>query len=309
MLRVALVGAGLMGEPIADHLLRRGFPVTVVAHRNRAPIERLASSGATECRTAAEAAATSDVTLMVLPTSREVEAVVFGAGGIAGSMKPGHVVVDMGTCYPADTRRIAARVAALGGRFLDAPVTGGVEAARAGSLTTMVGGEASVLESIRPVLDAFSAKVYHFGSIGAGHAAKLIQNMIGWIEVAGIAEGLALAKAADLDLSTFFNMLTHSHSNSPIVQMMVPKVLSGGFDGVDFRLELAHKDIRQAADLAREVTDVPMSVADAAEALFRLSCAEGFGKQDWTAVVRGLERKLGAEVRAPDTRHERQGRE
>jgi len=298
MLRVALVGAGLMGEPMAGHLLDRGFTVAIVAHRNRAPIDRLARKGATEYASFAAVAAASEVTLMVLPTSREVEDVLFGANGVAGAMRPGHVVVDMGTCYPADTRRLAARVAALGGRFLDAPVTGGVEAARAGTLTTMAGGDVAVLDSIRPALDAFSAKVFHFGPIGAGHAAKLIQNMIGWIEVAGIAEGLTLAKATGLDLSTFFSMLTHSHSNSPIVQTMVPKVLAGGFDEIDFRLELAHKDIRQAADLARETTEVPMSVADAAEALFRLSCAEGFGKQDWTAVVRGLERRLGAECRA-----------
>ena len=297
MLRVALVGAGLMGEPMAGHLLDRGFPVASAAHRNRAPIERLAQKGAKEFGTFAEAAATSDVTLMVLPTSREVEEVLFGVGGVAGVIQPGHLIVDMGTCYPADTRRLAARVTALGGRFLDAPVTGGVEAARAGTLTVMVGGEPVVLDSIRPMLDAFSAKTYHFGPIGAGHAAKLIQNMIGWIEVAGIAEGLALAEANGLELRTFFSMLSHSHSNSPIVQMMVPKVLSGRFDAIDFRLELAHKDIRQAADLARETTILPMSVVSAAEELFRLAYADGFGRQDWTAVVRGLERRLGVEFR------------
>jgi 3-hydroxyisobutyrate dehydrogenase-like beta-hydroxyacid dehydrogenase len=299
MLRVALVGAGLMGEPIAGHLLDKGFPVATSAHLNRAPIDRLVRKGARECATLADATGASDVTLMILPTSREVEQVLFGTGGIGTALKPGHVVVDMGTCYPADTRRLAARVIDLGARFLDAPVTGGVEAARAGTITTIVGGEPAVLDLIRPVLEAFSAKVYHFGPIGAGHAAKLIQNMIGWIEVAGIAEGLALAKATGLDLGTFFSMLSHSHSNSPIVQMMVPKVLAGGFDAIDFRLELAHKDIRQAADLAREATEVPMTVANAAEALFRLSCAEGFGKQDWTAIVCGLERSLGVEFRAP----------
>lgn len=300
MLRVALFGAGLMGEPMAAHLLDRGFSVATVAHRNREPIERLARKGARECGSFMEAAAASDVTLMVLPTSREVEEVLFSAGGMAPAVKPAHVIVDMGTCYPADTRRLAARVEALGGRFLDAPVTGGVEAARAAALTVMVGGDPAVLDSIRPVFDAFSAKIYHFGPIGAGHAAKLVQNMIGWIEVAGIAEGLALAKAAGLELRTFFNMLSHSHSNSPIVQMMVPKVLSGRFDAVDFRLEGAHKDIRQATGLARETTTVPMCVANAAEALFRLSCADGFGHQDWTAIVRALEERLGLEFRAPE---------
>lgn len=237
---------------------------------------------------------------MILPTSREVEEVLFGPGGVAAAIKPGHVVVDMGTCFPADTRRIAERVAALGVGFLDAPVTGGVEAAKSATLTVIAGGDLKVLDSVKSVLEAFSAKIYHFGPIGSGHAAKLIQNMIGWIEVAGIAEGLALAKAAGLDLRTFFAMLSHSHSNSPIVQMMVPKVFAGTFDSVDFRLELAHKDIRQAVELARDTTTVPLSVASAAESLFQLSCAAGFGQQDWTAVVRGLERNLGAEFRASE---------
>jgi 3-hydroxyisobutyrate dehydrogenase-like beta-hydroxyacid dehydrogenase len=237
---------------------------------------------------------------MLLPTSREVEGVLFDAGGVAAALRPGHVVVDMGTCYPADTRRLAARVAALGAHFLDAPVTGGIEAAREAALTIMVGGEPAVLDSIRPVLDVFSARIYHFGPIEAGHAAKLVQNMIGWIEVAGVAEGLALAKMSGLELGAFFDMLSHSHSNSPIVQMMVPKVLSGGFDAIDFRLELAHKDIRQAAELARETTKVPMSVVNAAEELFRLGCAEGFGRQDWTSIVRGLERRLGVEFCTPN---------
>src|SRR5581483_7696383 len=169
MLKVALIGAGLIGEPMGGYLLARGFPVSVVAHRNRGPIERLVAQGAVECRTPAEAARQSDITLMVLPTSREVEEVLFGEGGVAAAVKHGHVLVDMGTCYPADTRRLARRVEALGARFVDAPVTGGVDAARAGMLTVMAGGPPAILDLIRPALDAFSAKIYHFGPIGAGH--------------------------------------------------------------------------------------------------------------------------------------------
>jgi 3-hydroxyisobutyrate dehydrogenase-like beta-hydroxyacid dehydrogenase len=298
-MRVACLGIGLMGEPMAGNLLQNGHSVVIAAHRNRDPIARLVAKGAIEVANPAEAAARSDAALLILPTSREVEEVIFGSEGIVSAMKPSYTLVDMGTCLPADTRRLAARVKAIGARFLDAPVSGGVEGARAGTLTVMVGGEASVLDSVRPLLQSVGRDIHHFGEIGAGHTAKLIQNMIGWIEVAGVAEGLALCKATGLDLNMFFTMLSSSHSNSPIVQWMVPKVFAGAFDNVEFRLDLAHKDIRQAVALAGEESRLPLNVASAATELFQLARGLGFGAQDSTAVIRGLERILGSEVRAP----------
>ena len=321
-MKVAVLGLGLMGEPMAAHLLAAGHEVTVVAHRSRASIERLLAKGADEAADAAEAAASTDLALMLLPTSNEVEAVLFGQAGttagtragaragttagaragIVAGMAPGYLAVDMGTCYPPDTRRLAQRFEEAGGRFIDAPVTGGVEGARAGTLTVMAGGDPAILDGIRPLLAAFSSHVYHFGEIGKGHAAKLIQNMIGWIEVAGVAEGIAFAKASGLDLETFFSMLSTSHSNSPIVQWMVPKVFAGAFDDVEFRLTLAHKDIHQAAKLARETTRLALPVANAATELFQLARALGFGDQDSTAVMRGLEAMLEEPARTPPRR-------
>ncbi len=301
-MKVAILGLGLMGEPMAAHLLAAGHDVVVVAHRNRASIERLVAEGAREAANAGEAAASTEIALMLLPTSNEVESVLFGSAGIAARMAPGYLAVDMGTCYPLDTRRLAQRFEEAGGRFIDAPVTGGVEGAHAGTLTVMAGGDPAILDGIRPLLTAFSSQVYHFGDIGKGHAAKLIQNMIGWIEVAGVAEGIAFAKASGLDLETFFRMLSASHSNSPIVQWMVPKVFAGAFDDVEFRLALAHKDIHQAARLARETTRLALPVANAATELFQLARALGFGDQDSTAVVRGLEAMLDEPARAPPRR-------
>lgn len=301
-MKVAMLGLGLMGEPMAAHLLAAGHDVVVVAHRSRAAIDRLLAKGAREAANAGEAAATTELALMLLPTSNEVEAVLFGKAGIASGMAPGYLAVDMGTCYPLDTQRLAQRFEEARGRFIDAPVTGGVEGARAGTLSVMGGGDPAILDGIRPLLAAFSSHVYHFGEIGKGHAAKLIQNMIGWIEVAGVAEGVAFAKASGLDLETFFKMLSNSHSNSPIVQWMVPKIFAGAFDDVEFRLDLAHKDIRQAATLARETTRLAMPVANAATELFQLARALGFGDQDSTAVVRGLEAMLDEPARVPPER-------
>jgi len=146
------------------------------------------------------------------------------------------------------------------------------------------------------VLEAMGEHIHHFGAVGAGHTAKVIQNMIGTIASAGIAEGFVLAKAAGLDVEQFFKMLTTSTANSPALQHNVPKIFAREFDKVGFRLDLAYKDIRQATALARELT-VPMPAANGATELMQLARATGFGQLDQTAVIRGLETILGIEVR------------
>jgi len=296
MARVAFFGAGLMGEHMAGHLLAAGHQVTVMAHRNREPIDRLVAKGAAEVAMPAEAAGLTEAAIMMLPTANEVEAVIFGPHGLAERMSPGYTVVDMSTSYPPDTRRIAARFIEMGGRFLDAPVTGGPSGAKNKTLTIMVGGDPTTLASARPLLEAMGQHLHHFGPVGAGHTAKLIQNMIGIIASAGIAEGFVLAAAAGLDVQQFFQMLTTSTANSPALQHVVPKVFAREFDKIGFRLDMAYKDIKQATALAREMT-VPLPVANGATELMQLARAQGFGHLDSTAVIRGLEAILGIEVR------------
>lgn len=300
MANVAFFGAGLMGEPMAGHLLEAGHGVVVVPHRNRDPIERLLAKGATEVASPAESARRTDVAIMVLPTSREVEEVLFGRRGLAAEMASEYTVIDMGTGYPPDTRRLAEQFIGMGGRYIDAPVTGGPSGAKAATLTIMVGGESGTLEAVRPLLEAMGRHIYHFGDVGAGHTAKVIQNMIGIIANAGIAEGLALATAAKLDVGKFFTMLSTSTANSPALQYVVPKIFKRAFDDVGFRLDLAYKDIRQATALAREMT-VPLPAANGATELMQLARALGFGHQDSSAVIRGLEAVLGIEVRGSPT--------
>jgi 2-hydroxy-3-oxopropionate reductase len=295
MARVAFFGVGLMGEPMAGHLLAAGHSVVVVAHRTRAGVERLVAKGAAEATSAEEAITRTDVAIMVLPTADEVEAVLFGSGRTEPAIGRGYTVIDMGTSFPAQTRRLAARVIERGGRYLDAPVTGGPKGAQDGTLTIMVGGDPSTLESVRPLLAAMGSSIYHFGDIGAGHTAKLVQNMIGIVSAAAIAEGFALAGAAGLDHEKLFQMLSSSTSASPALKAMVPKVFARAFDQVGFRLDLAYKDLRQATQLAREMT-VPLPTANGAAELLQLARALGFGSQDSTAVVRGLETLLKIEI-------------
>jgi len=295
MARVAFFGVGLMGEPMARRLLDADHEVVVIAHRSRGGVERLLARGAVEARTPVEAVKRTDVAIMVLPTAAEVEDVLF-ASGAAAAMASGYTVVDMGTSFPPHTRRLAARVIEAGGRFLDAPVTGGPKGAQDGALTIMVGGDEATLASVRGLFDAMGRHVFRFGGVGAGHTAKLVQNLIGIIGLAGIAEGFALAAAAGLDTGTLFKMLSSSMSNSPALQSTVPKVFARGFDDVTFTLDMAYKDIRQATALARDMT-LPLPAANGATELFQLARALGFGAQDSTAVIRGLETLLNVEVR------------
>ncbi|HKX16581.1 MAG TPA: NAD(P)-dependent oxidoreductase [bacterium] len=295
MAKIAFFGVGIMGEPMVNHLLAAGHDVAVVAHRARAPIDRVVGRGAVEAANASGAIGRSQITITMMPTADDVETIVFGRGA-APMIGSGHTVIDMGTSFPPQTRRLAARVLEAGGRFLDAPVTGGPKGAQDGTLTIMVGGEASTLADVRPVLAAMGAHIFHFGPVGAGHTAKLIQNMIGIIASAGIAEGFAFAAAAGIDVKQFFEMLASSTSNSPALQGMVPKVFAGEFERVNFRLDLAYKDIRQATALAREMT-VPLPVANGAVELMQLARAFGYGSQDSSAMIRGLEAVLRVDVR------------
>jgi 2-hydroxy-3-oxopropionate reductase len=281
---------------MAANLLRAGHRVVIVTHRDPQPVARLREKGAVEARTPADAGAGTDLAIMIVPAAAEVEELLFERSGLAEKMRPGYTVIDMSTSYPPDTRRIAARIKASGGRMLDAPVTGGPGGARDATLTIMVGGDEAALADVRPILEAMGTHIFHFGDIGAGHTAKLVQNLIGIVANAGIAEGFALAAAEGLDVSRLFEMLSSSSSNSPALQYAIRRIFARDFDDVRFRLDLSYKDLRQAAALARERT-LPLLTANGAVELLQLARAAGYGHQDSTAAIRGLEHVAGLEVR------------
>ncbi len=296
MARIAFLGAGLMGEPMASRLLQAGHNVVVVAHRDRGPIDRLVGRGARGASTPLEAARLTDVAIMMLPTAQDVEAVLFGPQGLAEGLPHGYMVIDMGTSYPPDTRRLAARVRALGGRFVDAPVTGRPSGAKDGTLTIMVGGDLEAVSHVRPILEAMGRHIYYFGPVGSGHTAKLIQNMIGIACSAAIAEGFVLAAASQLNVRELLTMLSSLPSANPALGRFISKVLARDFDTIDVRLDMIFKDICQAISLAQELT-VPVAVASGTVQVLQLARALDFGRLDGCAMIRGLENAVGVEVR------------
>lgn len=283
LLSIGFIGVGLMGMPMARNLLRSGFPLTVVRHRDPDAPAALAALGAGVVASPSELRNRAEVVILMLPTSREVEEVVLGSGGLADILQPGQVVVDMGTSDPASTRRIAAELATRGIVLIDAPVTGGVKGAEEGTLTIMAGGPAEVVERIRPVLAAVGSVVVHVGEVGAGHVVKLLNNMISLSTTALIAEALVLAERSGVAQSTVLEVLEHGSANSVTLRGVAARLRQKRFEP-GFKLALALKDLRLAEALA-QATGTRLEVVTAARAVYDRACDAGMGDMDVAAIT------------------------
>lgn len=274
-MRVGFVGLGLMGRGMAANLVRKGFPLTIMAHRNRAPVEALVGIGAREVRSPADLAAASDLVFVCVTGTPEVEAVVYGAGGLLEAARPGLVLVDCSTSEPASTMRIAADLAARGARMADAPLARTPKDADAGRLNVMVGADPETFAAIRPALAAFAENIVHVGPVGDGHKAKLVYNFMAMGIAALTAEMLATAGRVGLDLARLHALVSAGGANSGIWQLIVPKALEGDFTGLAFGLANARKDLRYYTHLAEEA-GVPAFLGEAVHQSFVQAAALGF---------------------------------
>lgn len=295
MTRVAFLGLGAIGRPMAERVAAR-HPL-VVWNRTAARAAELASAtGARAAATPREAAADAEVVITCLPTSAEVEQLLDGPDGLLAGLAAGALLVDCTSGDPASSRRIAARVAAQGAGFLDAPVSGGTNGAAAGTLTVMVGGDPAQLERARPVLAAFGSRIAHLGPVGAGHAMKAVNNALLAVNILAVGEGLAALVKAGVPARTALEVLNASSGRSFVSETLVPeRVLPGTFPNT-FRLALLHKDAGIAVQLLRE-TGVDGPVLALAHRLY--GAARGaLGEQaDYLEAIRVIERQAGAEIR------------
>lgn len=282
MSAVAFIGLGAMGEPMAANLCRNGVPVTAVAHRRRDPLERLTALGAREASTAAEAGLDADVAILMLPASPQVEEVVMGDRGLAHSMRAGTTIVDCGTSDPARTRALAKRLHARGIALVDAPVSRGVAGARSAKLSYFLGGDAADIERVRPLLALMGEEFHVMGGVGAGHTAKLLNNLVSLATVVLVAEALALGQAARLDAGKLLAALRAGSANSSILASHGPRILAGD-DTPGFTVDLARKDLGLALALACE-NAVPSFMGAVAHEVYSLASARGHGGLDVAAV-------------------------
>ena len=248
MTRIGLAGAGLMGHGIGVRLLAAGFPLGVVAHRNRAPVEDLVARGATEAADMAALAQASDIVILCLSNSAAVEQVV---RAMTPHLAAGAIVIDTGTSDPNSTRRLAAALAGRGVGFCDAPMTGGPEQAEKGEVGLLLGADEATAGAIMPVLRAFAARVAHFGEPGAGHAAKLVSNYLVTGMIALVADAFRAADAAGVDRARLYEVMLLGSGNSGVLRKMAgPAVTDGDYDGYRFALANAAKDLGYYREMA-----------------------------------------------------------
>jgi 2-hydroxy-3-oxopropionate reductase len=293
-MRVGFIGLGAMGRPMAQHLLRGGHALAVWSRRPESA-QPLVDAGATRCPTPAALAQWAEVVFSIVTTGADVEQVVFGPQGLAEGFAPGAVFVDMSTIAPATARGIATRLAARGVDMLDAPVSGGEAGAIAGTLAIMAGGEAAVLERVRPLLACFGPRIVHVGGLGAGQVAKACNQMVmvGCIEA--VAEALHLARAAGADPARVREALAGGSAGSRVLEVFGGRMVERDFRaGVEARLH--HKDYGNLMQDACR-SGVPLPVSAQVWQQLNALMALGGGRQDSAALLRVLEAASGASSR------------
>jgi 3-hydroxyisobutyrate dehydrogenase-like beta-hydroxyacid dehydrogenase len=280
---VGLIGAGNMGGRMAGRLLAAGERV-VGYDRDEA---RVAAAGMAPAGSVAELVRAADVVLLSLPDSSVIEPLVLGDDGLAAHCRPGQVVVDLSTASPQSSVTIHGELAARSVAFLDAGVSGGAEAAQAGTLTLMVGGSAEALQAVRPVLDHIAAKVVHMGPPGSGHVAKLLNNFLNGVSLAATAEVMVAARRSGLDLSRLLDVLNASSGVNFATLKRFPRIVQGDYLEGGLTGRLMAKDIRLYLDHVARI-GVPTFSGPACLATFEVTNALGYGDAISNRVVDGL---------------------
>jgi 3-hydroxyisobutyrate dehydrogenase len=297
LIRVSFLGLGDIGAPIASHLTREPFDL-VVWNRTASRAERFGTEHKVRvAATPADAVRDADVVITCLPSSAEVEAVLHGDHGMLDAFRKGAVLVDCTSGDPPTSRSIAAELGGRGVEFIDAPVSGGTSGARAGTFTVMWGGEESIFERVRPVIEAFGKKIVHAGPVGAGDALKAVNNALLAVHILSAAEGLAVLAKAGVDPRVALDVINASSGRSNTSENLFPqRVLTREFPRT-FRLALLEKDIGIAAVLAEDLEVRTPIIALTAERFHE--AREKLGEQaDHVEAVRMVEEENGLEIAA-----------
>jgi 3-hydroxyisobutyrate dehydrogenase len=289
-MRIGFVGTGSMGAPVALNLLRAGHELTVHDIRPEATAELLAA-GAVRADDAGAAAADAEVVLLSLPSHVEVEAVVLGPGGVLSTLRPGATLVDLTTVSISLVPRLAEAARAREVRYLAAPVSQGVDNARLGRLSVFVGGDPADHEAVRPVFDAIATTVIHTGDQASAVAAKLLTNLLWYINAVAIGEALVLGARAGIELPVLRDVVLNSCGTSWVAEHDIPSVYDGSFDP-SFTTRLCTKDLRLIAELAARL-NVPIELGAVTEQAFRRSENRYGGDSPELSVVRLLQELTG----------------
>jgi 3-hydroxyisobutyrate dehydrogenase-like beta-hydroxyacid dehydrogenase len=289
-MRVAFLGLGIMGRPMAANLVKAGHEVTVW---NRTPGKEV--EGANHAPSPAEAARGAEVVWMCVSDTQAVENILFGAQGVEESLAEGMIIVDSSTISPTATRKFAERVRARGVQYVDAPMTGSKAGAESGTLIFIVGGEEAAIEFLKPLFAAMGKQFFRMGETGKGQAAKLAMNLQIALIYEGFAEALTLATKLGVDAATLLPLIQASMVRSGVVDYKAPFVLKRDFSP-NFPLRLMYKDIRLALEAAKEAR-VKLPGLETVEEIYEVAAEDGYGDLDYAATLALLEKWAGVEVK------------
>jgi 2-hydroxy-3-oxopropionate reductase len=284
-LNIGFIGLGIMGAPMAGHLLAAGHKLFV--HTRSTLRAELAAAGAVPCASATEVAQRADIVILMLPDTPDVQAVLFGEGGVAAGLSAGKLVIDMSSISPFETKTFAQKVNALGCDYLDAPVSGGEVGAKAASLTIMIGGSEAAFERAKPVFALMGKNITHVGANGDGQTTKVANQIIVALNIAAVSEALVFASKAGADPAKVRQALMGGFAASRILEVHGERMIKRTFNP-GFRIALHQKDLNLALQGAKTIGVSLPQTAGAAQ-LMQACAANGMDQLDHSALVQALE--------------------
>ncbi len=286
MANLGFIGVGIMGKPMAGHLLAADHTVNVY-DLNSKSVQELASNGAVACSSSKEVAQKSDIIFIMVPDTPDVEAVLFGKDGVVEGVRSGSIVVDMSSISPIATKEFAKKLDALGVRMLDAPVSGGQVGAENATLSIMVGGQPELFEQIKPYFEIMGKNIVHIGSSGDGQTCKVANQIVVALTIEAISEALLFASKAGTDPRKVRDALLGGLAQSRILDLYGKRMIERTFDP-GFRIRLHQKDLNLALQGAREL-GLSLPNTSIAQELFNAVAAQGGSDLDHSAMVLALE--------------------
>lgn len=290
---IGFIGLGIMGRGMTHNLLKAGQNVTVW-NRSAARMDEFAAAGAKTASSPADLAARCDVILICVSDTPDVEQVLFGGNGVSAGVKPGALIVDHSTISPQKTVEMAKRLNAQGVAYLDAPVSGGSEGAKNGTLSIMVGGAAADVERALPLLQAYGKTITHVGAQGAGQMAKLVNQILVVVNQLAASEALLFAQAGGLDLAKTIDAVKGGAAGSWMLANRGPQMIVRDFRP-GFTIDLQQKDLRLVLESADEM-GVPLLATSLVFQLYRTLQAQGLGGDGNHGLVKALEQMMGVEL-------------
>ena len=288
---VGFIGVGNMGNPMAGNVLKN-FPLTVF-DLNAAAASNLIAAGARKAGSVQEVLDQSEIVMTCLPASPDVEALYLAAGGLIERARRDTILIDLSSVLPSTPRKLEPKAKERGVHFLEAPVSGGVTGARAGTLAVMVGGDASVLERARPILKSLGPNIFHVGPVGAGNTVKAINNMMACVNSLAMMEGVVLGRKAGIDPNTIYEVVKASSGASKALERIQSAIIPRNF-APGFKVQLMNKDLETFTTIAKEL-HVPISFANVAQRYQQAALAAGLADQDTSVAFTIIEKLANLE--------------